>query len=258
MISIIRYTMITALRDLLFIGLLAVILIAIFVSSFLGGTALTEQHQMIISYVSGSIRLILTTGLIIFVCFHVKRLFDNKEIEFILSKPISRKSFVISYWMSFAILSLILTICVTIFVGLFTKPNFYGLLTWGSSLACENLLIVAFALVSALILKSAVASVLSTLCFYFLSRMMGFFVVAIKNPFNINMPTANSFLEWISQWIVELTSILLPRLDLFAKTKWLIYGIDKQHELSIFLLQSLIYICLLLTMAILDFNRKQF
>jgi ABC-type transport system involved in multi-copper enzyme maturation permease subunit len=250
--------MITALRDFLFIGLLAVILIAIFVSSFLGGTALTEQHQMTIAYVSGSTRLILAIGLIIFVCFHVKRLFDNKEVEFILAKPISRKSFVFSYWLAFAILSLVITTCVAIFVGIFTHPNFHGLVAWGASLMCEGLIIVAFALVSALILRSAVASVLSTLCFYFLSRMMGFFVVAIKVPFNTQLPDANYFMEWISQWVLELTSTLLPRLDLFAKTKWLIYGIENYNELLIFSLQSLVYIPLLLTMAIVDFNRKQF
>ena len=258
MLSIMRYTMITALRDFLFIGLLAVILIAIFISVFLGSTALTEQHQMTTAYVSGSTRFILALGLVIFVCFHVKRLFDNKEIEFILSKPISRKSFVFSYWLAFALLSLVLAIALSIFICLFTKPDLTGLLFWSISLICEGFLIIAFAMVSSLILRSAVASVLSTLSFYFLSRMMGFFVVAIKQPFNTNVPPLNSMIEWVSEWFLEITSMVLPRLDLFAKTKWLIYGIENQQEIVVFLLQSLIYIPLLLTMAIIDFNRKQF
>jgi ABC-type transport system involved in multi-copper enzyme maturation permease subunit len=250
--------MITATRDFLFIGLIAMILTSIFVSTFLGGTALSEQEQMTIAYVSGSTRLILAGGLIIFICFHVKRLFDNKEVEFILAKPISRGSFILSYWIAFAILSIILTCTLSAFVYIFTKPNFYGLMYWGGSLICEGLLIVAFSMVSALILRSAVASVLSTLCFYFLSRMMGFFVVAIKHPFNTKLPPADYLVEWTSEWFLQLTSTLLPRIDLFAKTKWLIYGIENYSELFVFGVQSLVYIPLLLTMAIIDFNRKQF
>jgi ABC-type transport system involved in multi-copper enzyme maturation permease subunit len=257
MISIIRYTLITALRDFLFIGLLGVILLAMFVSSFLGATAISEQDQMTISYLAGTSRLILIIGLVLFVCFHVKRSFDNKEIEVILSKAISRTSFIFSYWLAFALLSLLVTIPVTVFVFIFTKPNIVGLFYWGVSLVCEGVMIIAFALVSSLIMRSAVASALSTLCFYFLSRMMGFFIAAIHNPFNTNIPS-DHVLNWLSEWVLLLVSTILPRLDLFGKTSWLIYGISNISDILIFPLQSLIYIPLMLLMAIFDFKRKQF
>ncbi len=258
MLAIIRYTMITALRDKLFIGLLGVILLAIFVSTFLGGTALSEQYEMVISYACGSSRLILAVGMVIFVCFHVKRMFDNKEIEFILAKPISRNAFICSYWLAFVVLVIILSLLSMAFIAIFTKPNLLGLLYWTASVICEEILIIAFAIVSALILKSAVASVMATLCFYFLSRMMGFFVAIIKQPFNLQLPELNYVFDWISQWLLQLTSTVLPRLDLFGKTKWLIYGIATEKELWIFACQSLVYIPLLLVMAMLDFNKKQF
>jgi ABC-type transport system involved in multi-copper enzyme maturation permease subunit len=258
MISIIRYTLITAFRDLLFIGLLGIILLAMTVSTFLGGTALTEQDQMTIAYMAGTTRLILATGLILFVCFHVKRSFDNKEIEVILSKPISRSSFIFSYWLAFAVLSIILTIPVTIFVGIFTKVNITGLIYWGLSLICEGIMVIAFALVSSLILRSAVASALSCLCFYFLSRMMGFFVAAIHNPFNTKLPSAGYIIDWICEWFLQLVSVILPRLDLFGKTSWLIYGVNNLSDVMVFPIQSLVYIPLLLAMAIFDFKRKQF
>jgi ABC-type transport system involved in multi-copper enzyme maturation permease subunit len=258
MLSIIRFTLITALRDLLFIGLLAVTILAIYISSFLGNTALVEQEQMTLSYMAGSTRFILVIGLILFVCFHVRRAFDNKEIEVILSKPISRTRFIIAYWSGFALLSVLTTLPVAAFVSMFIKSNNSGLLLWGVSLILEGVMMVAFAMLSSLIMRSAVTSALSSLCFYFMSRMMGFFVATIYNK---PAPTAFSFdhiLEWLSEQILIAVSTLLPRLDLFAKTKWLIYSAVTKEEIMVFVTQSLVYIPLLLLVAIFDFRRKQF
>ncbi|MFN7038151.1 MAG: hypothetical protein ACK4OM_01080 [Alphaproteobacteria bacterium] len=256
MISIIRFTLITAIRDLLFIGLLAVILTAMFISCFLGSTALVEQDQMTLAYMAGSTRLILVVGLVLFVCFHVRRSFDNKEIEVILTKPISKNLFVISYWLAFALLSVIITVPIVVIVAALKIANFNGLTFWGISLILEGIMIVAFAMLSALIMKSAVASALSTLSFYFLSRMMGFFVATVSN-----FPTSFSLAslpKWGSESILKLVSTILPRLDLFGKTSWLVHGISNAGEINIFLLQSLVYIPLLLAIIIFDFKRKQF
>jgi hypothetical protein len=51
--------------------------------------------------------------------------------------------------------------------------------------------------------------------------------------------------------------MLLPRLDLFGKTEWLLYGFDA-HGVGIFLMQSAVYIPLLLMMGLYDFTRRNF
>ena len=53
------------------------------------------------------------------------------------------------------------------------------------------------------------------------------------------------------------TAMLLPRLDLFGKTSWLLYGFEMQG-LWAFVLQSAVYVPLLLMMAMYDFTRRQF
>ena len=258
MISIIRYTFITAIRDLLFIGLLTTIITAIFISSFLGSTALVEQDQMTLSYMAGSTRLILIVGLVLFVCFHVRRSFDNKEIEVTLAKPISKSVFVIGYWIAFASLSIIMTLSLVIMIISLNINivKIQDLMYWGMSLILEGLIMIAFSMLSALIMKSAVTSVLSSLSFYFVSRMMGFFIATIDHfPHNFSK---EHFLQWASESILRIVSIILPRLDLFGKTSWLIHGISSSHDLAIIMYQSLIYIPLLLAVVIFDFKRKQF
>lgn len=53
-------------------------------------------------------------------------------------------------------------------------------------------------------------------------------------------------------------AIFVPRLDFFAKTEWLVYGMENSHELRLLLLQAAIFIPLLLVAAIIDFRKKQF
>lgn len=254
---IIRHTLITATRDLLFIGLFFVIIVAAGISYFLGKTALVEGPQMVISYVAFSARFILVTGLIVFVCFHVRRAFDNKEIEVHLSRPISRSRFVIEYWMGFVMLTLITALPLILFIGSTTSPDMHGLFFWGISLIVECMLMVAFALVASLMLQSAVSPVLLSLGFYVISRMMGYFMATTKIP---HFYTPAVIWDHAAEYVVTFTSMFFPRLDFFAKSEWLIYGLKQAttSDFTLFTIQACVYIPLLLGVAIFDFKRKQF
>lgn len=256
----IRYIFLTAIRDWLFIGLSIGILLAVGIAFFLGGTALVEQGHMVIVYTSGAARVILSIGLIVFVCFHVRRSFDNREVEVILTRPISRSAFVFSYWAGFAMLAILVTVPLSILMFLILDVNFMGLLFWTLSLIFEVILVIAFALACSLILQSAVSAVMVSFAFYFISRMMGFFVAIIDKPAVIRELSWG----WVMENILTVSSIVLPRLDLFGKSKWLVYGIKSEVNiwfwdfLPVFFAQTMIFIPLLLFMAIYDFKRRQF
>lgn len=252
--TIIRYTLLTALRDWLFIGLVLLVGMAYGLSVFTGSTALVEQSQMSIAYFAGSSRLVLMVGLIVFVCFHVRRLFDNREIESMLSKPISRTEFVFSYWFGFLILAIIAVVPVVIIMESIYRPNNAGLAYWVASLILELAVVLAFALVSSLILRSAVSAVMASFSFYLISRLMGFFVIAIEQH---SLMTTGGWGQ-VMALVLKYISSVIPRLDLYAKSSWLIYGVDGQMDLWVFQVQSIVFIGLLLSMAVFDFKRKQF
>ncbi len=253
--TIIKYTLITASRDWLFIGLGAVVFMAYCMSVFTGSTALVEESQMSLSYFAGSSRVVLTVGLIVFVCFHVRRSFENREVEAVLSKPVSRVQFVVAYWMGFSFLSFIATLPVLLIIVLLNKPDMLGLFYWGISLFFEISITVAFAMLSALIMKSAVGSVLSSFSFYLISRLMGFFIMAMDNPTSLMKDGKFSFI-W--EGMMKIISTIIPRFDLFAKSEWLIYGVQDQKDLWVFPVQFAAYISLLLAVSVFDFKRKQF
>lgn len=248
----IRYILLTAFRDRLFVGLLIGMLCAAGISAGLGGTAFLEEREMTITYTAGSARLMLMVGMIVFVCFHVRSAFDNKEIDVILSRPISRANLVIAYWLGFSLVAVLLALSVVLLVALLGVTQWEGALGWATSLMLEALLVVALALFSSLTQKSAVTSVLACMGFYVVSRMMAFFVLTAESGL-----VAGKFYEPLKYALVAISSVV-PRLDFFAKTQWLIYGFDAPQEWQVFIVQALVFVPLLLAASIIDFRKKQF
>lgn len=252
MLTNVRYILITALRDWLFIGLIAGVLCATAISATLGGTAFLEEKEMTITFAAGASRLILMIGIIVFVCFHIRNAFDTKEIDVILSRPISRANLVVAYWLGFSFVSFLLTLPVIGIIAIIKPPDWVGFGGWAASLLLETFLVVAIALFSAFTLRSAVTSVLACMGFYVLSRMMAFFIVTVQSP----MFTDMKFLPL--KYTLIAISTLVPRLDFFAKTEWLSYGFTTSQEWVVFVVQVAIFIPLLLLASIIDFKRKQF
>lgn len=253
MLTNIRYILLTALRDWLFIGLLAGILVATGVSAMLGSTAFLEEREMTITFAAGASRLILMVGLIVFVCFHVRNAFDTKEIDVILSRPISRSNLVIAYWLGFALVALLLVVPVVAIIGLIGVNSWSGFFGWGVSLLLETFMVVALALFSAFTLRSAVTSVIACMGFYVLSRMMAFFVVTAKSGI-----AGGEIKFTLMSYVLKAISTVVPRLDLFAKSQWLIYGFDSAQDWIVFAAQAAIFVPLLVFASIADFRRKQF
>jgi len=252
--AILKYILLTAARDWLFIGLFAALIAACGLSLFLGSTALSEQAAMQLSFIAGTSRLVLVVGMVLFICFHIRRSFENREIEFLISRPISRSSFLFAYFFSFLVLSLLLLIPVMGFIFFLFKPTVLGFFLWSFSVFCELVLISTFAILASLILRSAVSSVLGCFGFYMISRIMGFAVSTIIIPANLNHINLNIALEMTLKGL----SSLLPRLDQFGQSKWLIYGDVNPDMLTLIAAQSVIYITLILLMSVYDFNKKQF
>jgi hypothetical protein len=246
--SILKYILLTAIRDRLYVGLFIILLAAFGISSVLGSAALIEQAQTTIAYVAGSSRTIL------FVCFYVRKTFENREVEFVLSKSISRHSFIFAYLSGFTLVALLVIIPLATLL-FFMEANTLGLFYWTLSLVLESLIIITFSLLSALILKSSVSAVMASLGFYIISRMMGFFVLTVKIPQSLS---DFATLDRILNSVLKIISVVFPRLDLYGKSEWLIYGAVNLTDIYIILAQSFIYIPLMIFMAFYDFNRKQF
>lgn len=246
----IRFVVLTALRDRLFASLLGILLLVFGVSLYVGDGAIFEKNEMVITFGAGAARAALALGLTVFVAFHVERIYETREIEAILARSISRARFIVSYWAGMVVVATLLALPVLLFVGFFSYSA-PGAAWWCASFMMECCVIVAFALFSAVTIERAIPTIFATLGFYGLSRLVGFVIgIATHGQQNGLNRIANPLIEGIS--------LLLPRLDLFCQTRWLIYGPDEGEALHLMPIQAVIFVAFILAMTIFDLRRKQF
>ncbi len=254
MYTTMRFILLTAIRDRLFPALILLILLLIGITKALSRTAMLEDQQMHLAMSAGLSRIVLDMGIAVFVCFHMRAMYDTREIDVMLSRPVSRPKLVFGFWLGFACAASVVVGSVAAMIALLHPLSLSGFAVWTLSLLVESWVVVAIALFASLTNKSAVTSVLVSFAFYAMGRLMAFFIATAKARIVFDI-------VWLGQalrYLIEAVSVIMPRLDMFAQTEWLIYGVPDTHALLYFIAQTAIFIPLALCVAIIDFCRKQF
>ncbi len=226
------------------------------VSSLIAISTISEGQQMGLAYASELYRISLVFGLIVAVCFHVRRLHETREIEAILTRPISRGAFAVAYYAAFATIAAVLSIVTVPLLAAAMGAHGRGLLEWEIGMILESWIVVALALFCAMALESATIAVMVTLGFYMLGRTAEFFLAIALSG------TGHTDSAGVSQWakaIITVIAAIMPRLDLFGQSRWLIYGsASSDWGPSMLALQVVIYVPLLLIATIRDLRTRTF
>jgi hypothetical protein len=248
-----KYILTAAFRDKLLLLFLFVAVLGVSLSIFLGSSAITEKDQFSIVFLASSLRVGGLITLILFVVFYLRRSFESRDVEYLLSRPISRFQFLMAHSLAFSLLATFVAIITTlILMAVPSTGDHSGYLLWGLSIWAELLIMVNVALFFALILSSAVSGALACIAFYVLARMIGSILGIIHADGD-----AGVFIR-IAEKVMLLISIFIPRLDLMGQSAWLIYGGDIISNLSFFVVQAVVFYGLLMTASFIDLKRRQF
>jgi hypothetical protein len=251
-INIIKYVFKAAIRDRLIISLFVLIALGISLSVFIGSAAVIEADQFSVVFAAGGLRLVGVIGLTLFVVFYIRRAFDTKDVEYLLSRPISRSSFIISHSLAFSLLALFFGLIISSSIFLMAPYAIsMGHITWAVSLMAEFIIMVNIALFFSMVLQSASSGFLAVLAMYILARIMGQLLGILDHGINI---LGIDVLSGLMQFI----SLIVPRLDLMAQTNWLIYGVSDEIGLLFITLQVLAYCFFIVSAALVDLVRRQF
>lgn len=252
-IILIQYILKAAIRDKLLLGLALLLLMSVALSMFMGSAAVTEQDQFAAVFAAGSIRLLNAIGLILFIVFFIRRSFEMRDIEFMLSRPIGRMKLVLSYSAGFSVIAALLGVLSGLCV-IAMSPHLFsdGHILWTLSLVVENIILVNVALFFSMILTSAASCAFACLGYYVLARMSAELLGVVASGKNI----FNS--EWLEFGLQTISALMLPRLDLLTQTSWLIYGPEEAVGLLFVLAQGAIYTALAISAALLDMRYRQF
>lgn len=247
------YVLRAAVRDKIVISLLLAMLAGTCLAIFMGSSAVIEGAQSGAVFIGASLRVVGVLGLVLFAVFHIRRSFEHKDVEFLLSRPISRVQFLLSFSAAFSLMAAIVGIAEGICLSvIMPEPFMPGTLLWVTSIVVENIIMVNVAFFFALVLSSAVSGALASLGLYALARMMGEILGIIDAGTGV-MPG----IEFISA-VMKMISSVMPRLDLMGQTSWLIYGPDGTVGYGFLLLQGLVFTALVISAASIDLLRRKF
>jgi hypothetical protein len=256
MLATLRYVLLTAIRDRLFATLLGLLALVDAAAWFLGDAALAEGNSMSLALAGGSGRAVLVAGILIFVAFHVRRMAENRELETLLARPISRLGFILAYGLGLSCVAILLALPLALALLLFA-PDASGLFAWGLSLLLEAVIVACLGLFAALALETAVGAALVAGGIYVLARLMSVFV-GIAETRLLEGELQNPLLDAFVRFLLKALSLLLPRLDVYAQTAWLVHGAPPASMLGFICVQTLVYAPLLLLAAHFDLRRKRF
>lgn len=249
---LLRYILLIALRDRVFHALLVLLAVIASLSVFLGGSAIIEQREMAAAYIGAGSRVAIILGLILFVSFQIRRMIDGGEMALIASRPLSRASIVLGYSAGIVLIAAICTVSAAVLIAISVRPTWDGLAAWTITLFAESATMALVALFFGLSLTSAVSGTLSTIGFYALARMSGLLGALATES------ASGSGLDRILGAAFQVVSIVMPRLDLFCQSGWLVRGWTAAEPwIGWAAIQTLVFIPLVLAAAMFDFSRKR-
>ena len=246
------YVLTAAVRDRLVLSLILCIAVGAGLSLFLGSAGVIEKTQFSVVYAAGGLRFVGLAGLVLFSVFYLRRAFETRDVEYLLSRPISRCAFLMSHAAAFSLIAVLIA-CAVVFSVFAINPKGFGAghLLWAASIAAEYVVMANAALFFAMVVSSGSGAAMATMGLYVLARLMGELLGIAHQPLGIAG-------EGTMNIVMQAVSLIVPRLDLFGQTAWLIYPPDGTISYGFIALQAALYSALLMAASLVDLSRRQF
>jgi len=224
---------------------------AIAIAVFVGEISITETRQSQVAISAAFLRLSLLFFISLFTINSIVRDINDRMLLLYMSLPISRLVFVLGKFIGFALIGIVLAFIASLVVFIFTDIS--SAFIWGGSLILESWIIIAFSLLCAFSFAHITSSFSAVMAIYLLSRSLSSILLMAQNPFRGIDDSAS---QQFSQFFLTAIDYLLPKLDQFTRTEWLIYNDISASDIYFIIQQTVIYLLLLLSATFIDFYRK--
>lgn len=249
MVTIARYTLLEAVRNRLAWLFLLVACAAVGLSGFLQELALTESRAVQAALLAALLRIAAVFLVSTFVVTSMVREANDKGLELLLALPMPRSTYLLGKLCGFGALAMLPALLFGA-LCLFFAPIGQAAL-WSVSLLCELWIVAAFALLCVLSFSQVMPALAACAGFYLLARSIGSLQLIGHGGHG-----AQSWQQQAMAGGIDTLAFLLPRLDTFTRTEWLLYHGGDLAALLAVLGQSAVYIALLGSAALFDFYRK--
>ncbi|MDQ7016629.1 MAG: hypothetical protein Q9N68_09675 [Gammaproteobacteria bacterium] len=236
----------------LFSALFVSALLAISLSEFAATITITEQQSTQLGLLAAVLRL---TGLLISAMLVINinhNELNSGHTQLLLSTQINRSQLYFGKLLSTLLLSLTVALFSSLILLVYSQNNV--LLYWGCSFFLELLLVNSMALWLAFGLRSSVLASLALLLFYLFARLADNLVQISQGPFF----NPHSWLDQMALLFLTALSWLLPSLNHFALSQWLIQASTPLDHFYYSALEAVLYLLLLISATLIDLHRRVF
>lgn len=251
-ITIARYTFLEAVKNRLFILVLIGIICVFGLGQFAGELAVTESREIQGALTGFLLRLAAVFVVGLFVITSMIREFNDKTVDMIIALDLPRHVYFSGKLAGFFALALVLSLLLSL--PLLVYADFVQTALWTFSLMCELFIVIALCLLFLFTLGNITTAVSAAAAFYLLARSIGAMQLISRSPILESEAFSQRFMSELVDWIAW----LLPQLDRFTQTEWLVYGTGTGGDLIFVGMQTLIYVVLLSAAGLFDLYRKNF
>ncbi len=248
--TVARFTVLEAVRTRLFIVFLCVLALAWLGGAFVRALAVTEGSRLQVVFLAGMLRWAAVFVISLYTISATVREFNDKTLELLLALDLPRAAYGFGKFLGFSIVAWGLAA----FCGAglsFSAPG-EPLLAWSLSLAMELWMVVAMSLFCVATFSQVMPAAAVVVGFVLLGRSIGAIQLMTASP----VLDAASPIHRAMSWTIDAIALLLPRLDTFTQSAWLVNESAAWPALPPLLAQSLITVALLLAAALFDLYRR--
>lgn len=248
--TIAYFTVLEAMRNRLVYLAALIVAIAFAFTLLLKQVAITESGQIQIAFLAALFRFVAVFIVAAFVVVSQVREANDKVLDFLLTRELSRDQYLFGKLAGYLAVALIVAILFTLPICFFAAPA--AATWWGMSLFLELAMVTAMCLFCVLTFNQVIGALAAFAGFYLLSRSMAALQLIAASR------DGAGAIDRVANTVLDAIAFLLPRLDLFTRTEWLLANGTVNFNLRGLLAQSAIYVVLLSLAALFDLRRKNF
>jgi ABC-type Na+ efflux pump permease subunit len=250
LMAIAKLTIVEATRNrLVWLSLLGVAAV-LGVAELLGAMALTDSVGIKQAMIGTMLRLGAALLLSMFVVSSMLRDIHDKGFEMLLSLPLKRWQLLLGKLTGYATLAIGLAVLCTLAALIHAELN--AALVWGMTLAGELLIIMCASVLCLFTFSQTTSAMAAVMAFYILSRAIAAIQLMGEGP----MMFASGLGQDLLIGSVDALAYVLPDLDRFADSAWLVYGAPDVAVVGWIALQTMVYVALLTLASAFDLYRK--
>ncbi|WP_229448102.1 ABC transporter permease [Massilia sp. CF038] len=247
--SIAFYTLLEAVRNRMVWLIGVVALIAVGLSGFVDSLAVTESRQMQAALVAALARFAAVFIVATFVVTSMAREFNDKALELLLALSLPRAAYLFGKLLGYGAIALLPAVLFGALMLLYAAPLQAAI--WTVSLVCELWIVAGFGLLCILTFKNVMAALSAAMTFYLGARSVSAFVLLAQGQ-----ASEAGASQRVIGGVFDTLAAVLPRLDEFTRSDWLVHNSGSWGNLPAIVLQTLLCMALIGGVALFDLYRK--